>query len=319
MKEDRTEKKIFTAWLRRALVRSALVVVLIAVMVFLLIRLTPGDPAVMALGEHATEDSLQALRQRLGLDLSLPGQLLHYAKNLFARDMGLSIKYGVSCGSLVRKSAPVTLMLTLMSVVICFFVTVPLAYVTASRKMGPIDHAARLLPAFTQGMPAFWLGLLLIQAFAVKLRLFPVGGLREGFGGMVYSLILPAITVSFGQIPPLLRSLRERFAAVLASDYILTLRAARLPRRRIFLHALRNAAVPTLMLFSVNLSYMLGGSLVVEQVFSLRGMGKLLFEAVGNRDFPLVQAVALYTALTVALVSLLTDFIAHRIDPGYQL
>ena len=310
------KRRSFFKWLRRALLRSALVVLLIAAAVFLCIRLVPGDPAVMALGERASGEAVSALRKELGLDLPLHSQLIRFLGYLVRGDTGNSIRYGVSCRDLVLSRAPVTLLLTAMSALFTFAAVVPLSYFAASHKGGLIDHAARILPAFTQGMPVFWLGILLIQAFAVDLRIFPVGGLREGFGGMAYSLILPAVTVAFGQIPPLVRSLREQFSEVLSSDYVASLRGMALPRRRIFLHhILPNAVIPTLMLFSVNVSYLIGGSLVVEKVFSLRGMGKLLFEAIGNRDFPLVQAVALYCALFVVLISFLTDLAARLIDP----
>jgi len=138
---------------------------------------------------------------------------------------------------------------------------------------------------------------------------------EPGALGALHSLLLPAVTVSFGQIPPLVRSLRERLVEVLDADFVTTLRAAKLPRRVIARHVLRNAFVPTLMLFSVNLSYLVGGTLVVEQVFDVRGIGSLLFEAISNRDFPLVQAVALYCAVFVVVISLLSDLIARWADP----
>ena len=297
--------------------RSLLVILIVMVAVFFLIRLVPGDPAVMVLGEHATDESLEALRGKLGLNLPLAAQFLRFLRNIFTRgDTGESLKYGISCRQLVLQHAPVTLCLTAMAMLITIVMTVLLSYAAALHKDSLLDQAIRLLPAFTQGMPVCWTGLLFILLFSVHLRWFPVGGLREGAGGMVYSLILPAVTLSFGQIPPLVRSLRERLLEVLGADFVTTLKAARIPSRRIFFgHVLRNAFVPTLMLFSVNLSYMIGGTLVVEQVFGIRGIGKLLFEAISNRDFPLVQAIALYLAVFVVLISLAIDLIAHRADP----
>jgi peptide/nickel transport system permease protein len=135
-------------------------------------------------------------------------------------------------------------------------------------------------------------------------------------GGRFHSLVLPAITVAFGQIPPLVRSLREQILEVLDSDFVTTLKAAGIPRRRILVkHVLRNAFVPTLVLLGVNTSYLIGGTLVVEQVFAVKGMGMLLFEAISNRDFPLVQGIALYCAIFVVLISFLVEVISHRIDP----
>ena len=310
------EAKRYGRWLRRALLRSALVVALITVAVFFIIRLVPGDPAVMVLGDHATTASIEALREQLGLNLPASQQFVRFLQNVFLRgDTGESIKYGVSSRALVFGHAPVTLLLVAMSMLITLAATVLLAFLAATHKDGLFDQLIRVVPAFTHGMPVFWVGLLLILFFAVRLRWFPVGGLKPGFWGMVYSLVLPAVTVSFGQIPPLVRSLRERLIEVLGADFVTTLKAARVPKRTIFRHILRNALVPTLMLLSVNLSYLIGGTLVVEQVFGVRGVGKLLFEAISNRDFPLVQAVALYCAVFVVAISFLAELIAHKLDP----
>ncbi|MBR3504975.1 MAG: ABC transporter permease [Clostridia bacterium] len=271
----------------------------------------------MVLGEHAASDAIEALRDRLGLNLSPGRQFARFLQNVFLRgDTGESVKYGVSSRALVFQRAPVTLLLAALSTLITLGATLLLAFLAATHRDGLFDQVIRVAPAFTQGMPVFWLGLLLILSFAVRLRWFPVGGLRPGFGGMLHSLVLPAVTISFGQIPPLVRSLRERLIEALDADYVTTLRAARVPMRTIYLrHILRNAFIPTLMLFSVNLSYLIGGTLVVEQVFAVRGIGHLLFEAISNRDFPLVQAVALYCAVFVVIVSFLADLIAHRADP----
>ena len=307
----------FRAWLRGASLRAVLVVLLVMIAVFFVIRLVPGDPAVMVLGEHATDESLNALREQLGISLPLPQQFLRFLSNIFLHgDTGESLKYGISSRALVMQFAPVSLALAAYAMVLTILVTVPLAFLAATHRDGWFDHLIRIIPAFTQGMPVFWTGLLFILLFAVHWRIFPVGGIKEGSFGLLLSLTLPAITVSFGQIPPLVRSLRERLLEVLQADFVTTLRAAQGPRRKILLgHVLRNAFVPTLMLFSVNLSYLIGGTLVVEQVFGIRGLGKLLFEAISNRDFPLVQAIALYCAVFVVLISFLTDLIAHAADP----
>ena len=313
-KRNTEEKKRFRHWVRGALFRSLLVIVFVMIAVFFLIRLVPGDPAVMVLGEHASEASLEALRERLGLNLSLPEQFVMFVKNVFLKaDTGASIKYGVSSRSLVFKYAPVTLLLVLMATLITVAVSLVLAVLAATHRDRLFDHIIRVIPAFTQGMPVFWTGLLFILLFAVHLHWFPVGGLDKG---MLRGLTLPAITVAFGQIPPLVRSLRERLLEVLEADFVVTLKAAGVPSRTIlFKHVLRNAFVPSLMLFSVNLSYLIGGTLVVEQVFAVRGVGKLLFEAISNRDFPLVQAIALYCAVFVVVISLVTELIAHKADP----
>ena len=313
-KRNTEEKKRFRKWVKGALFRSLLVIILVMAAVFFLIRLVPGDPAVMVLGEHATEASLEALRHKLNLDVPVSQQFVLFLKNIFLHaDTGDSIKYGVSSRSLVFRYASVTLTLVLMASLIAIVVSTVLAVLAATHRDQLFDHIIRIIPAFTQGMPVFWTGLLFILLFAVHLHWFPVGGLDKGF---LRGLTLPAITVAFGQIPPLVRSLRERILEVLESDFVVTLKAAGVPKRVIlFRHVLRNAFVPSLMLFSVNLSYLIGGTLVVEQVFAVRGVGKLLFEAISNRDFPLVQAIALYCAVFVVVISLVSELIAHKADP----
>ena len=306
----------FGKWLKKALLRSLLVVALVMLAVFFIIRLVPGDPAVMVLGEHANEAALQEMRERLGLNLPAGQQFAVFIKNILTSfDTGISIKYNVSSRDLVLQYAPVTLSLVFMSMLITLFMTLILAILAATHRDGVMDHAIRIIPAFTQGMPVFWLGLLLIIVFAVKLKWFPVGGVGEG-KEFWRGLVLPSVTIAFGQIPPLVRSLREQLIEVLDADFVVTLKAARIPKGRIFLrHVLRNAFAPTLMLISVNLSYLIGGTLVIEKVFAVRGIGKLLFDAISNRDFPLVQAVALYCAIFVVLISLASDIIAHLTDP----
>ena len=183
MARERTtqEKLRFRRWLRRALLRSALVVALITVAVFFIIRLVPGDPAVMVLGEHAASDAIEALRDRLGLNLSPGRQFARFLQNVFLRgDTGESVKYGVSSRALVFQRAPVTLLLAALSTLITLGATLLLAFLAATHRDGLFDQVIRVAPAFTQGMPVFWLGLLLILSFAVRLRWFPVGGLRPG-------------------------------------------------------------------------------------------------------------------------------------------
>ena len=306
----------FMTWLSKAILRSMLVVVLVMIAVFFIIRLVPGDPAVMVLGEHADEAAVQALRERLGLNLPVGRQFAVFIKNILTSfDTGVSIKYNISSRDLVLQYAPVTLSLVLMSMLITLSITLALAFAAATHRDGLLDHAIRIIPAFTQGMPVFWLGLILIIIFSVRLKLFPVGGVGEGRDFM-RSLVLPSVTIAFGQIPPLVRSLREQLIEVLDADFVVTLRAARIPRGQILLkHVFRNAFAPTLMLISVNLSYLIGGTLVIEKVFAVRGVGKLLFDAISNRDFPLVQAVALYCAVFVVIISLMSEIISHLIDP----
>ncbi|MGV8882719.1 MAG: ABC transporter permease [Rhodoglobus sp.] len=304
-------------WLRRTLFAVVPVVIGVVVAVFFLLRLVPGDPARMILGERATEESVAALREQLGLNKPLLQQLFDFAGNVFLHgDTGNSLVYNVSTRELILQRAPISLALVGLAVLFSLIVAVTLAVLAARHKDGIIDHVVRVIPTIGQGMPTFWIGLLLIILFAVTLRWFPVGGIGTGPLEPFRSLVLPALAVSLGLIPPLVRSLRAELLEVFSADFVTTMRAARIPERRIvFGHILRNASLPTLTLLSVSVSYLIGGTLVVEQVFGINGLGSLLFGAISNRDFPVVQGVALYCALMVVVISLVLDLLVSLLDP----
>ncbi|MEK3685260.1 ABC transporter permease [Paenibacillus sp. FSL R10-2736] len=304
-------------WLGIALVRALIVILCVMTAVFFLIRIVPGDPAKMILGEYSTPEALKNMHHALGLDLPLWEQFIRFMKTLFTQgDTGNSIIMGTSARELIMQRAPVTLLLILIACVLAIITALLLATAAATHKDKLLDHLIRIFPAITLGMPIFWVGILLILLFSVRLGWFPVGGVGEGFTGTLRSLALPAITVAFSQIPTLVRSLRAQMLEVLESDFVVTLRAAGIPSRVIlFKHVLRNSALPTLMLLGVNISYLIGGTLVVEQVFGIKGIGSLLFTSISNRDFPVIQGIALYCALSVVIISLLIEIISWWLDP----
>ncbi|AIQ45993.1 peptide ABC transporter permease [Paenibacillus sp. FSL R7-0273] len=271
----------------------------------------------MILGEYSTPEAIAAMHHTLGLDLPLWEQFIRFVKLLFTSgDTGNSIISGTSTRVLIAERAPVTMLLIAMACVIAVVAALLLATVAATNKDKLADHLIRIFPAITLGMPIFWVGILFIMLLSVRLRWFPVGGVGEGWSGMLYSLTLPAVTVAFSQIPTLVRSLRAQMLEVLESDFVVTLRAARIPGRVIlFKHVLRNSALPTLMLLGVNISYLIGGTLVVEQVFGIKGIGSLLFTSISNRDFPVIQGIALYCAVSVVIISLVVEILAKWLDP----
>lgn len=301
----------------RVLARVVPVMLGVVVAVFFLLRLVPGDPAAMILGERATPQALAELRTTLGLDLPLWQQFTDFLSGLVTQfDTGDSLVTGVSTRELILAKAPVSLGIVVCAVVLAVVIAVPLAVTAALRQDGWADHIVRILPAVGMGMPLFWIGLLLIIVFGVQLRWFPVGGIGTGPGEPLLSLFLPALAVALGMAPPLIRSLRAQLIEVLAADFVTTLRAARIPERRIlFRHVLRGAALPTLTLLSVNTAYLIGGTLVVEKVFGINGVGTLLFQSIGTRDFPVVQGVALYCAVLVVLVTTLAGVLSAVLDP----
>ncbi len=305
----------------RVLARILPVMLGVVVAVFFLLRLVPGDPAAMILGERATPQALAALRAQLGLDLPLWQQFTDFVWGLITRfDTGNSLVTGVSTRELILERAPISLGIVVLAVLLAVLIAVPLAIAAALRQDGWADHVVRVLPAVGMGMPLFWIGLLLIIVFGVQLRWFPVGGVGTGPGEPLRSLFLPALAVALGMAPPLIRSLRAQLIEVLAADFVTTLRAARIPERRIVTrHVLRGAALPAVTLLSVNTAYLIGGTIVVEKVFGINGIGSLLFQAIGTRDFPVVQGVALYCAVLVVLVTTLAGVLAAVLDPRLRV
>lgn len=304
-------------WLVLALVRALIVILCVMTAVFFLIRMVPGDPAKMILGEYSTPEALKNMHHTLGLDLSLWDQFTRFVKLLLTQgDTGNSIIAGTSSRELIAERAPVTLLLIVIASGLAIITALLLATVAATHKDKLLDHLIRIIPAVTLGMPVFWVGILFILFFSVRLGWFPVGGIGEGWSGTLHSLVLPAVTIAFSQIPTLVRSLRAQMLEVLESEFVVTLRAAGIPSRVIlFKHVLRNSALPTLMLLGVNVSYLIGGTLVVEQVFGIKGIGSLLFTSISNRDFPVIQGIALYCALAVVIISLLIEIISGWLDP----
>ena len=289
----------------------------VVVAVFFLLRMVPGDPAAMILGERATPQAISELRAKLGLDQPLWQQFLDFLGQVFTRfDTGNSLVTGAPTRELVFERAPISLGIVGLAVVFAVLIAVPLALTAALRKDGIADHVIRVIPAVGMGMPLFWVGLLLILLFAVRLRWLPVGGVGDGPDEPLRSLVLPALAVAIGLAPPLIRSLRAQLIEVLSADFVTTLRAARVPRRTILVrHVLRGAAIPTIALLGVNTAYLIGGTLVVEKVFGINGIGTLLFQSIGSRDFPVVQGVALYCAVLVVLVTAVSSGLSALLDP----
>jgi peptide/nickel transport system permease protein len=301
----------------RRLAQAILVVAGVVVMTFLLLHIIPGDPAEQILGNHATAEQVAQLRANWGLDRPLIVQFGSFVGRLFTHaDTGNSLFYGVPARSLIMDRAGVTLELVLLAGIFCVLLTVPLALWAAVRKDRLPDQLIRIIPAVGAGMPALWLGLMLIIVFSVRLHWFPVGGAGPGLWLTFRGLVLPAFTAALAITPLLIRSLRVELLEVLQSDYVAAARTRSLSEPRVlFVHAARNALVPMLTLLGLNLAYLVGGTVVVEQVFAIDGLGGLMFTSISNRDFPVVQGIALFLAIVVVLVNLLTEIVSAIVDP----
>jgi peptide/nickel transport system permease protein len=307
-------------YIGRRLLAAVPVLLGTTVIVFFMIHLVPGDPAVTLLGTHATPTAVAALHAQLGLDQPVWHQYLTFLGGLVKGNLGHSFFYQSSVTSLILARVGATLWLIIAGTVFAVLISVPLAVWAASRRGRVADHVIRAVPLFGLGMPAFWVGIMLLLIFALRLGLFPVSGYGTTFVEHVQGIILPAMTVALALTPILIRSLRTSMIDVLGSDYITTARAKGIGAGRvIFGHALHNAAVSSVTVLGINIAYLVGSTLVVERVFSLPGIGTLMIDAIFNRDFPVVQGVTLVFAVMVVAVNLLTDVAHASLDPRVRL
>jgi peptide/nickel transport system permease protein len=292
----------------------------ISFIVFFLIRLIPGDPASTLLGVHATPQAIKELRDQLGLSKPLLGQYLTFLGHLLQGNLGYSYVYGSSVLGLITTSLPATIWLLVSGTVFTLLIAVPLAVVAAARRNGILDNIIRAVPVVGLGLPSFWLGIMLILAFGLKLGWFPVAGYGTTLADHLRGIVLPGITIALTLSPILIRSLRASMIDVLSSDYIVTARSKGISTARVvFGHALRNAAVSSVAVLGVNIAYLTGSTLVVERVFSLPGIGEQMISSILGRDFPTVQGITLTFAIMVVIVNLLTDVTHAALDPRVKL
>jgi peptide/nickel transport system permease protein len=288
----------------------------VTVVVFFMIHLIPGDPARTILGIHATPKAIAILHQQWGLNRPLVSQYWLFMDRLGHGNLGTSLYYGTSVGGLIATRLPVTLWLIGYTIVLTVVISVPLATLAASRKDGVRDQLVRAVPLLGLGMPPFWAGLMLQYLLAVSLHAFPVTGYGSGFGGHLRSMFLPALTVTVGLCPVVIRALRASMLEVLTADYITTARSKGVGGLRLLVrHVLRNAVIPAITVLGVNIAWVIGGAVIVEDVFALPGIGGLMVQSIFARDFPVVQGVTLVFAVLVVLVNLLTDTSYAVLDP----
>jgi peptide/nickel transport system permease protein len=308
------------AYAARRLLQMIPVVVGMTMIVFLLLHLVPGDPARAMLGPRAPESAVEELRERWGLNEPLPAQFAQFVGRLAHGDLGDSLSYRVPVEGLIFPRLLPTVLLILYAVVLVSIITVPLATIVAANKGGWLDHVVRTIPLVGLGMPSFWLAIMLILLFALRLHWFPVGGYGKTPAEVMRALFLPGLTVAIAIAPFTIRSLRTALIDVLESDFIDTARAKGLSERRVLLvHGLRNAIIPTVTVLGVNIGWLVGNTLIVEKVFALPGLGALMIDAVLERDFPVVQALAFIFGGLVVLVNLTADLVRASLDPRITL
>ncbi len=285
-------------------------------LVFLLLKLVPGDPAMAILGIRATPEAVARLRDVLGLNRPFHLQYLSFLASLVRGDLGISLITRQPVTNLVLERLPPTLLLVIFSAVLSLILTVPPAIVAARRKDRPADHVIRGTFLVGLAIPSFWLGIILILVFSLRLRLFPVSGYGDTWPDRIHHLFLPSFTVALALAAILIRSLRAGLLEVLRSDYVRTARAKGLAEGAVMRrHVLRNAALSTITILGVNLTYLVGGTVVIETVFSLPGVGAMLVTAIYQRDYPVVQGITLAFAVLIILINLLVDLAYVALDP----
>jgi len=283
---------------------------------FLFIKLLPGDPIQIMFGGRASAETIAAGRANLGLDEPLPTQYLLFLTNAVQGDLGRSITQRAPVTELIAERIGPTLFLLAYSTIFSVGLAVPLAILSAQRSEQPVDHIIRTFGMITFAMPSFWLGLLMILLLGLVLQLFPISGWGDDFLGHLHSLFLPALTIGLYLAPILIQSLRSSLLDIMQAEYIEAARAKGLSASRVmWKHVLRNALIPTITILAVNVGFLIGGTVVVESVFSIPGVGRLLIQSVLARDYPTIQGLTLVFGLLVMSVNLIADLSYVLIDP----
>lgn len=289
---------------------------LIMIIIFVLVRLLPGDPTSAVLGIHATNEAVTRINAELGLDRPLWVQFGIFLENFFQGDLGDSIILKVPVMDLILQRLPVTLFLTGFSALLAVVFAVPLALVSAIKRDSLLDNLIRACFQVGLSMPVFYIGIVLLTFLAAKLHWFPVGGFGHTFGEDIYHLFLPAVTLALSLSAVLLRNLRNSIIEVLDAEYVDFARAKGLGRRLVLgRHVLRNALISTVTLFGLNIGTLVSGAVITESVFAIPGIGRLMIDSIYGRDYPVIQGLTLVLALLVSLVFLITDFVQTSLDP----
>lgn len=293
------------------LIHSAVTVFLVAIVVFFVLRLTPGDPAELLLPAGAPPEQQAAVRAEWGLDDPIPTQLMTYLGNLARGNFGESLSYGESVGDVVMDRLPATLQLAAAAMALAIVLAIPLGILSALRPGSAFDNVITAITIATQSVPSFWLGVQLILVFSLTLGLLP----SSGSGSWKY-LILPAVTLSADVMALMTRVVRTEMIRVLRQDYVRTAHAKGLaPQFVVMRHVFRNAANPLVTVIGLRFGALLGGAAITETVFAWPGIGRLAIQAVASRDYPLVQGVVLVAAVIFTLIHLVVDLLYAWLDP----
>jgi len=298
-------------YLRDRIISFAATLLLISAVTFFAVNVLPGDPALLILGTEGDPERLASLRQELGLNQPVLIRFAGWLTGMLRGDLGRSIRYSVDIAPLIKNALPVTLLLAVSGVGLALLISIPIGIGCAVRHGSLFETLSLVMTQFGMALPSFWLGLLLINLFALRLGILPPAGYTSGA-----SLILPALALALPRAAVLIRVVRGSVLDALNQDYIRTARSKGLPQYMVlYKHALKNAAVSIAAVSGVQLTQLLGGTIVIEQVFGLPGLGQLLLAAALMRDLPLVQGLVVTSAALILAVNFGLDLLLLSLDP----
>ncbi len=307
------------AYVVRRLAATVLVMGLVGVFVFLLLHLSPGDPAAIIAGDNATPEQIVAIRQRLGLDDPLPAQFLRWITAVLGGDLGISIFSNEPVLKLIGQRIEPTLSLALTTLSIAVTLAVSFGVIAAWKAGSVIDRTLMVISVLGFSVPVFVVGYALIYVFAITLRWLPVQGyapIADGFGPWIERLVMPSIALGLAYVALIARITRASMLEVLAEDYIRTAKAKGVATKTMLLkHALKNAGVPIVTVIGIGVALLIGGVVITETVFNIPGVGRLVVDAISKRDYPIIQGVILLFSGVYVLVNLLVDLSYTLLDP----
>jgi peptide/nickel transport system permease protein len=311
------------SYLLRRLIQLPLVVLLVTILIFMLMHVTPGDPISLMLGQFATPDAVASLRESYGLDKSLPEQYLLWLQRMVRGDLGESIRQHHAVTAMIRERFPISFTLALAAISFSLLIAIPAGLLSAVRRNTWVDYLSTTLAIGGLSIPNFALALVLIYVFAVKLDLVPISGIgttsasrSDSLWGLVAPYILPTVALGVQHSAVLARQLRASMLEVLNQDYVRTARAKGLTNSSVVVrHAMRNAMIPIMTLLAIQFAYLVGTTITIEFVFGIPGMGSALLDAVVSRDFPVIQGFTFFMAVFFVFINILADVSYSVLDP----
>jgi len=312
-----------TAYVIRRLLQSLIVICVVSILIFLLMRLLPGDPLSLYISkseiEITSEEAYQALKVQFGLDKSLPQQYIHWISGILHGDFGISLLYGAKVSTLIAERFPVTAHLAILALILSSIIGISSGVICAIRRGGRMDTAVTSLANFGISVPIFWLGILMVYLFGLYLKWLPTMGYTsplDDFGLSTKRLIMPVACMAVTALAAVTRQTRSSILEVVQQDYIRTAWSKGLRERIVVLrHILKNGLIPVITLTGMQISHIFGGSVLIEKVFNIPGMGRLMVDSVFAQDYPVVQGCTILFALIVVIVNLLVDISYGWFDP----